>query len=76
MKQLRYLPEHVGMVHYCSYWGKYSLVLEVDGYFVTELDGFGEVNHTNEHRLRHHCTSLKPNDRFYTVAEFAELIKE
>ena len=76
MSQPRYLPCHVGMIHYNSYWRTYSLVLEVNGSHVTELDSFGEINHTTEHRVRRHCTALDAYDRFYTVAEFAALIKE
>ena len=67
----RWSPEHVGMVRYSSYWGKYSLVLHVDGFWVTELDGFAGVNqHPTNAQVRNHCTPPEREDKFLTVAEF------
>ena len=67
----RWRSEHVGKIRYSSYWGKYALVLHVDGYQVTELDAFAEINqHPSHARVRVHQTPPEKDDRFLTVAEF------
>lgn len=71
---MNYSKKHVGMIRYCSYWRKYSLILDVNGMWVTELDAFGEVNHGNAHKTRKHCTALSSKDKFYTVSEFNQLV--
>jgi hypothetical protein len=71
----KYTQQHVGMIHYSSYWRTYSLVLDVDGIYITELDKFGEINHNGEHKVRRHCTQLDHGDKFMTVAEFYQKIK-
>ena len=69
--QQKWSPEHVGMIRYSSYWGKYALVLHVDGYTVTELDAFAGVNqHPTNAQVRTHQTPPDKDDKFLTVAEF------
>ncbi len=69
--QLRWVPGDVGLVHYSAYWGRYSLVLNVNGYTVTELDGFAGVNqHPTNAQVRTHQTPPDKGDKFLTVAEF------
>lgn len=72
---MRYNQSHVGMVHYCSYWQKYSLILNVGDFWITELDAFNEIN-SRVHKIRIHCTPLARGDRFYTVQEFYQLLKD
>lgn len=71
--------EHVGLIRYDRYWQHYSLILDVEingkGFWVTELDCFGGVNHTHEHKLRRHCTAIDMGDLFWTVEEFAQIVK-
>ena len=67
--------EHIGMVHWSSYWSVYSLVLDVDSDgVITELDSFGEINHSDRHRIRTHNTVLSEKDKFYTMEQFYNLI--
>ncbi len=72
----RWSPEHVGMIRYSSYWGKYALVLYVNErtQTVTELDAFAGIGQHPTHgaSFRIHRTPLDwyRHDKFLTVAEF------
>ena len=67
---LGYSTEHIGMIHWCNYWDKYSLIIDVNEENISELDSFGSINKTNEHKIRTHSTRLDKKDKFYTVEEF------
>jgi len=71
---MKYTKEHIGMIHWSSYWGTYCLVLDVDGDDVTELDSFGKINESSNHKIRKHRTALDDGDKFYTIEEFYNLI--
>lgn len=70
----KYKPEYVGMIVYSAYWHTYSLILNVNGSIVAELDSFGEINHCNKHSVREHYTALCYGDKLLTVEEFYEQI--
>tara|TARA_R100000789_G_scaffold98484_1_gene102512 strand:- start:33 stop:263 length:231 start_codon:yes stop_codon:yes gene_type:complete len=67
---MKYIKEHIGMIHWSFYWGNYSLILGVDGDEVTELDSFGKINNSYNHKIRRHHTALDKRDKFYTVEQF------
>tara|TARA_R100001530_G_scaffold100685_1_gene70010 strand:+ start:131 stop:376 length:246 start_codon:yes stop_codon:yes gene_type:complete len=71
---MEYTKDHIGMVHWCSYWSTYCLVLNVDGDNITELDSFGKINESSNHKIRRHHTALHKRDKFYTVEQFYNLI--
>lgn len=73
----RWHKGYIGCIHYSQYWHKFSLVLNVsdDGMLITELDAFGEVNHTHEHTIRTHRTAIKPDDAIMTITDFYALLK-
>jgi len=73
---LGYSDEHIGMVHRCSYWGTYSLVLDVNDKDVTVLNSFGTINDSDGHDVCTHQTRLSEKDKFYTVQDFFKLNKE
>ena len=71
---MKYTKEHIGMIHWSSYWMTYCLVLDVDGDDVTELDSFGKINESSNHKIRKHRTVLDDGDKFYTIEEFYFII--
>tara|TARA_Y100000296_G_scaffold79074_1_gene102584 strand:+ start:13 stop:264 length:252 start_codon:yes stop_codon:yes gene_type:complete len=71
---MKYTKEHIGMVHWSSYWSTYCLVLDVDGDNITELDSFGKINESSNHKIRKHHTALDEGDKFYTIKQFHNLI--
>ena len=71
---MKYTKEHIGMIHWSSYWRTYCLVLDVDGDDVTELDSFGKINESSNHKIRKHRTALDDGDKFYTIEEFYFII--
>ena len=71
---MKYTKEHIGMIHWSSYWMTYCLVLDVDGDDVTELDSFGKINESSNHKIRKHRTALDDGDKFYTIEEFYFII--
>jgi len=77
--KLTWNKSHVGMIHWNSYWLKFSLVLSVREigthskiHEVRELDYFGTS--CSPLTVREHVTPLRSDDRFYTVEEFNDLI--
>ena len=71
---MKYTKEHIGMIHWSSYWSTYCLVLDVSGDDVTELDSFGKINESSNHKIRKHRTALDDGDKFYTIEEFYFII--
>jgi len=71
---MKYTKEHIGMIHWSSYWSTYCLVLDVNGDDVTELDSFGKINESSNHKIRKHRTALDDGDKFYTIEEFYFII--
>lgn len=69
-KTQSYTPDMVGCIHYSSYWRTYSLILEVNGSVITELDSFGEINNGDDHNIRTHRTALSAGDKIMTTNEF------
>jgi len=71
---MKYTKEHIGMIHWSFYWSKYSLILDVDGDEVVELDSFGKINESTNHKIRRHHTALDRRDKFFPVENFYNVI--
>lgn len=65
----------VALIHYCSYWRSYCLILKVDDSgLVLELDSFRKNSKVGKTPvIREHRTWLRYGDKLFTIAEFAEM---